>query len=237
MAVGDPPSADVDVCAVARVLTDPARVRMLLALGEDRELAAGELAALAGVSPPTASFHLARLTETGFLLVRRRGRHRYFRIAGPAVPRAVEALAVLAPLAPVRSLRQSQAGRAVRFARICDGHLAGRAGVALLAAMLTDGLLAEVAGGCTLTTAGTRRLGELGVDLPLAPGPASAAFAPCHPDWSENAHHLGGPLAEALTGRLVGLGWISHRRSGRAVRVTDAGRSGLREHFGLDLTG
>ena len=230
-------SADVDVAAVARVLADPARVRLLLALGEDRQLAAGELAALAGVSPSAASFHLARLVEACFLQVHQRGKHRYFEIANPAVPRAVEALAVLAPPAPVRSLRQSQAGQAVRFARICDGHLAGRAGVALLQGMLAEGLLMQVSGGCAVTTTGARRLDELGVDLPADPGPAAAAFAPCHPDWSENAHHLAGPLAEALTRRLLHLGWISHRRSGRAVRLTPDGLSGLRDHFHADLTG
>ena len=228
--------ADADVAAVARVLADPARVRLLLALGQDRQLAAGELAALAGLSPSAASFHLARLVEACFLHVHQRGKHRYFHIANPALPRAVEALAVLAPPAPVRSLRQSQAGQAVRFARICDGHLAGRVGVALLHAMLTQGLLTQVAGGCAVTTTGTQCLDELGIDLPATPGPATAAFAPCHPDWSENAHHLAGPLAEALTRRLLHLGWISHRRSGRAVRLTPAGLSGLRDHFHIDLT-
>jgi DNA-binding transcriptional ArsR family regulator len=201
-------SAGVDASAVARVLADPARLRLLLALGEDRQLAAGELAALAGVSPSAASFHLARLVEACFLLVHQRGKYRYFEIADPAVPRAVEALA---PPAPVRSPRQSQASQAVRFARISDGHLAGRAGVALLQGMLTAGLLTQVTGGCAVTTTGTRRLEELGVDLPAVPGPAAAAFAPCHPDWSENAHHLTGALAEALTRRLVHPGWTSHR--------------------------
>lgn len=225
--------SDVDVAAVARVLADPARIQVLLALGEGRQLAAGELAALAGVSPSAASFHLARLVEAGLLRVHQRGKRRYFEIADPAVPRAVEALAVLAPAAPVRSLRQSRAGHAVRFARICDGHLAGRAGVALLQAMLADGLLAQAAGGCTVTTTGTRRLAELGVNIP----PAPTAVAPCHPDWSENACHLAGPVAEAMARRLLSLGWISHRRSGRAVRLTPDGVAGLRDHFGIHLTG
>jgi hypothetical protein len=101
--------------------------------------------------------------------------------------------------------------------------------------MLTEGLLTQAAGGCALTATGTRRLEELGVDLPAASGPAAAAFTPCHPDWSENARHLAGPLAQTLTRRLVHLGWISHRRSGRAVRLTPAGLSGLRDHFHVDL--
>lgn len=200
-------------------------------------MAAGELAAFAGLSPSAASFHLTRLVEACFLQVHQRGKHRYFELASPAVPRVVEALAVLAPPAPVRSLRQSRAGQAVRFARICDGHLAGRVGVTLLRGMLAEGLLAQVAGGCTLTTAGIRHLQELGVELPAAPGGATAVFAPCHPDWSENEHHLAGPVAHALTRRFLLLGWISHQRSGRAVRLTPAGLTGLRDQLHLDLTG
>jgi DNA-binding transcriptional ArsR family regulator len=232
--------ADVDVSAVARVLADPARVRFLLELGEGRQRAAGELATLAGLSPSAASFHLARLTDAGLLRISERGRHRYYEIASPAVARALEAMAVLAPLAPVRSLRQSRAGQATRFARICDGHLGGHVGVALLRAMLAHGLLVEVTAGCTVTPAGTRQLRELGLGLSTASDPAGTAegvYAPCHPDWSENAHHLAGPLAAALTRRLLELEWISHRPSGRAVRLTPAGRTGLRDHFGIDLAG
>ena len=103
--------------------------------------------------------------------------------------------------------------------------------------MLAEGLLAEAAGGCTVTTTGIRRLGELGVHLPVPRGAAVTAVAPCHPDWSENACHLAGPLAEALALRFLNLGWISHRRSGRAVRLTPAGLSGLGDHFRVDLTG
>jgi DNA-binding transcriptional ArsR family regulator len=232
--------ADVDVAAVARVLADPARVRFLLELGEGRQRAAGELAALAGLSPSAASFHLTRLVEAGLLRVGQRGKHRYYELANPAVPRALEAMAVLAPPASVRSLRQSRAGLAARFARICDGHLAGRLGVALLRVMLAHGLLAEMRAGCALTPAGHQQLRELGVELTATVGVAGnveAVFAPCHPDWSENAHHLAGPLAAALTQRLLELEWISHRPSGRAVRLTPAGRTGLRDHFGIDLAG
>jgi hypothetical protein len=136
----------------------------------------------------------------------------------------------------VRSLRQYQAAQAVRFARICDGHLAGRVGVALLRALLAEGLLTEIPGGCAVTATGTRRLDELGVGLPAVSG-AMAVFAPCHPDWSENARHLAGPLAEALTRWLLDRGWISYRRSGRAVRLTPDGLAGLRDCFHVDLAG
>lgn len=44
---------------------------------------------------------------------------------------AIEALSVLAPAIPVKSLRQSRTVEALREARSCYDHLAGRVGVML----------------------------------------------------------------------------------------------------------
>jgi DNA-binding transcriptional ArsR family regulator len=74
---------------------DPARAAMLTALLDGRALAAGELANLAGVSPATASAHLARLLAGGLVAVVSQGRHRYYRLAGHQVAAAIEALSHL----------------------------------------------------------------------------------------------------------------------------------------------
>src|SRR5881275_560745 len=70
---------DLDIAAAARVLAEPARARILLALMDRRALPASVLAGEAGVAPSTASEHLAKLVDAGFLTVERHGRHRYFR--------------------------------------------------------------------------------------------------------------------------------------------------------------
>ena len=132
---------DVDFMPAASLLAEPTRAAMLTALMDDRPLAAGELARLAGVSPATASAHLARLLGGGLVTVISQGRHRYYRLAGPQVAAALEALAQLGPAAPVRSLRESRDAAALAQARTCYDHLAGRAGVALLDALLARGLL------------------------------------------------------------------------------------------------
>jgi DNA-binding transcriptional ArsR family regulator len=132
---------DVNVVPTALLLAEPARAAMLTALMDDRPLAAGELARLAGVSPATASAHLARLLGGGLVTVVSQGRHRYYRLAGPEVAAALEALAQLSSPAPVRSLRESRDAAALAQARTCYDHLAGRAGVALLDALLARGLL------------------------------------------------------------------------------------------------
>ena len=53
----------------------------------------------------------------------------------------IEALARLAPAAPVRSLRQGTRAQALRAARTCYDHLAGRLGVDLMAALIAAGHL------------------------------------------------------------------------------------------------
>jgi DNA-binding transcriptional ArsR family regulator len=144
-----PSAAEVQIAPAAALMADKARATMLIALLDGRPLAASELARLAAVSAPTASAHLAKLLEGGMVSVIRQGRHRYYRLSGYEVATAIEALSQLAPPAPVRSLRQSRQAVALAEARTCYDHLAGRAGVLLLDALLREGLLTEASNGAT----------------------------------------------------------------------------------------
>jgi DNA-binding transcriptional ArsR family regulator len=195
--------ADADLASVGAVLAEPARAKVLLALGDGRSLAAGVLAAEAGVAPATASHHLARLVDAGFLVAEARGRHRYFRLAGPEVGELIEAVARVAPPRPVTSLRQGTRAHAIRYARSCYDHLAGRLGVAVADAVAEHGL---------------ERFEAIGV--------APLAARPCR-DWTEQRDHIAGPLGATLLARFVELEWLVRDRSTRAVRLTDAGRAGL----------
>src|SRR5882757_6715573 len=93
-------AGDADIASVGSLVADPARCRILLALDDGRALPASRLAAEAGVSAATASSHLGKLTGAGLLAVEARGRHRYYRLAGPDVAHLIEALQRLAPVAP-----------------------------------------------------------------------------------------------------------------------------------------
>src|ERR1700753_4341657 len=134
-------SGDSDIAAIGALVADRGRCRMLLALGDGRALPASRLADEAGVSPATASSHLRKLTEAELLAGETQGRHRYYRLAGPDVARLIEALQQLAPATPVRSLRQDTRARAIREARTCYDHLAGRLGVTLMQTMIERGYL------------------------------------------------------------------------------------------------
>jgi DNA-binding transcriptional ArsR family regulator len=233
---------DADLAALGVVLADRARVRILLALGDGRCLPAGTLAAEAGVAASTASSHLTRLVQAGLLVVAPRGRYRYYRLAGPAVGELLETLARLCPTAPVRSLREGTRAHAVRRARSCYDHLAGRLGVELTAALISRGVLvlteqtdpsrpaALASSSGMLTPAGRAELTRLGLRLP------DVDAVRCCSDWTEQRPHLGGPHGRALLTWLFKQEWLHQACRGRALRVTERGQKGLHATFGIEVS-
>src|SRR6516164_8083544 len=235
---------DVDIVPAAALIAEPTRAAMITALLDERPLAAGELARLAGVSPATASAHLARLLNGGLVTMIKQGRHRYYHLAGPEVAAAMEALAHLSSTTPVqiRSLRESRDAAALAQARTCYDHLAGRAGVALLDALLARGILAPAPDGGQPVNGGPPGAGAAGAATLTSFGLNIGAlergrrrFAGACLDWTERKPHLNGALGAAMTTRLLGLHWIERGSRRRAVRVTPAGCEGLASTFGWSL--
>lgn len=245
-----PPARDADIARAATALADASRARILLALAEGRALPASVLATEAGVSASTVSGHLTKLLEAGVVRVERQGRHRYYRLTGPAVGEAIEALARIAPPLPVTSLRASTHAHALRRARTCYDHLAGGLGVALMGALLERGVLTGGDGRHHPETAERDRLSAPGNDTPyrLTDGGRAelAAFGVdadrlqgrrpliryCV-DWTEQRHHLAGALGAAITDRLFELDWIRRGTRRRAIDVTEQGAAGLARTFGV----
>jgi DNA-binding transcriptional ArsR family regulator len=233
-------SGDADLSVIGALLAEPARARVLLALGDGRALPASMLAAEAGVSAPTASGHLRKLLDGGLVTVTRRGRYRYYQLAGPQVGEVIEAMSRLAPPRPVTSLREGTRASALRRARSCYDHLAGRLAVALTASFLERGFLGGqeddgADGGLpgpvayTLTEAGADAIGSLG-----APVPRGSAVR-CCVDWTERRHHMAGPAGAILLRRFRELDWVRPGRYSRAVIITPAGRDGFASRFGVTV--
>jgi DNA-binding transcriptional ArsR family regulator len=224
-------AGDTNLAAVGALLAEPARAKVLLALTDGRSLAASVLASEAGVAPSTASHHLARLVDAGLITVVSRGRHRYFALAGPQVAELIEAVARVAPPQPITSLRQGTRAHAVRYARRCYDHLAGRLGVAVADALEEQGLVQAYDGSAdyTITNLGAKTFSDLGI----AARPGEAAR--CCLDWTEQRNHVAGALGRALMTRMLELGWISRDAKTRAVRLTEAGEANLPARFGVRL--
>ncbi len=234
-----PGLAEAQVAPTATLLADPSRVAMLWALSDGRALPAGELARVARVNPPAASAHLAKLVAGGLLEAEPHGRHRYYRLANPAVVAALEALAAVAPAgraATTRAGRAAPAPQGLRLARTCYDHLAGVLGVAVTEALVGDGALVLDGRAYEVTGRGVRRFADLGVLVEEVEETARRTRRPLTRaclDWSERRYHLAGALGAALVDRLLAAGWMERTRASRALRVTGAGRRALHRELGV----
>lgn len=225
---------DSGISAFGSLIADPARASMLWALSDGRALPASELAARAGTSRSNASGHLARLVDSQLVSVTQSGRHRYYRLAEPLVASALEAIAGIARERPPRSLREHDRRQAIRFARSCYDHLAGSVAVAIADSLEQQGAIVRGDGDYEVTPSGERLFLRLGVDLAVT-GRRRRAFARCCLDWSERRFHIAGAVGADLLASLLDRGWFERRAGTRALQLTEVGRVGIQEHFGLKL--
>lgn len=222
------------IAEAAALMGDPARANMLSAMMDGRARTASELAYVAGITPQTASGHLAKLAQGQLVSLERQGRHRYYRLANEEVARALEALMVLAVKGAPRHRPTGPRDDAMRFARTCYDHLAGRLGVGLTDALVDRGYVELREDAFHLTKAGEDKFAKFGVDVPAAKK-SRRVFASRCLDWSERTPHMGGSLAAALLKELETRDWIRRNRDSRAVTLTKAGKAGLRRQFGVSL--
>lgn len=220
------------IAEAGALIGDPARANMLACLMDGKARTATELAYVARVSPQTASAHLAKLTGGRLLAVERQGRHRYFRLASPEVADVLEALTLLAVEGPRRHRPPGPRDEAVRAARTCYDHIAGRLGVGLCDRLHAGGYLLDRERGLALSAHGERFLGDFGVDLTALRRGRRPLLRACL-DWSERRPHLAGAVGAALADRCFALGWVERVPDSRALRVTSAGDAGLRDVFRL----
>jgi len=227
--------AAANMVEVAALIGDTARATMLGALMGGQSLTGSELAFLARVSRPTASEHLAKLVEARLIAVSKKRRFNYYRIASPLVAQMLESMKAVAAIeVPPRYQPRSAHDDALRFARTCYDHLAGRAGVALADALIAKDYVAFGEDGGEVTAAGARFLTEFGADLKLKPHSRRVFCRPCL-DWSERRYHIAGHVGAELCRRCLERGWFARERDSRALRLTAVGKAGLYDCFGLDL--
>lgn len=219
---------------VAYLVGDPGRANILAALMDGRRLAAGELSAIAGVTPQTASSHLAKLVERELLIVEKRGPRRLYRLASPLVAQMLEGLMTVAATGPSRFRPPARIDAEMRRARTCYDHLAGELGVALTDAMRDHGHLVLDADGGEVTVEGLAFLTGLGADLASTACSRRPFCRPCL-DWSERRPHLAGRAGAAIADLAFQRDWIRRRPQGRSVEITAAGLVAFRTMFGARI--
>jgi len=234
-------ASNATFATVAALAGDPARAGMLQALMDGRALTASELARVAGITAQTASSHLARMAAAGLLAVEKQGRHRYHRLASPGVAHMIEAIMrVASGLEPAgRRVSVGPRDAALRAARTCYDHLAGRLGVAVTDALVAGGYVELASDGGVVTGPGIAFLRRIGIDADGLSGRRGrhSARVLCRPclDWSERRPHLAGALGAALCAHSLEKGWVRRIAGTRAVAVTPKGVRVFREDFGAAL--
>jgi DNA-binding transcriptional ArsR family regulator len=222
------------IAEIAALVGDPARASMLSALMDGGALSAGDLAFAAHVTASTASAHLAKLVEARLLAGEKQGRRRCFRLASAEVARMLEEIMSVA-VTRTRGYRPAwMRDEALRSARTCYDHLAGRLGVALAASLADRRYVLLDEDGGEVTPEGVRFLDEWGIDLAGAAGRRRRFCRPCV-DWSERRPHLGGAVGAALAERCFALGWIARVKDSRAVAITPSGRDCFLAKFGIEI--
>jgi DNA-binding transcriptional ArsR family regulator len=196
---------------------------MIDVLLDGREHAVGALARAAGVAPSTAAEHVSRLEDGGVVVVRRDGRERLVRLAGPTVAAAYEALSQLSEDGEANGLRGWTRRQQLRAARTCYDHLAGRLGVAIADAAIAA---AAVEPGFSLGPAARTWFAGLGVELDAVPRGSRPLVRVCT-DWTERREHLAGALGAAVCSAALAAGWVVRQPSSRALRVTGHGEARL----------
>lgn len=227
-------ASGLSIAAVAALIGDVARSNILHALMGGKALTATELGHHAGVSAPTTSGHLARLLDGQLVAVEKQGPHRYFRLASPAVAEALEGLGNLAATGPVRHRPTGPKDLAMRHARTCYDHMAGRLAVALTDSLTARGLIVFEDRAGLVTDDGRSFFADLGIDLDPKPKSARPLCRTCL-DWSERRMHLGGRLGASLLARSVERGWVRTIKESRALDITRAGERGFADTFGIPM--
>jgi len=226
-------TTDAGAARIAAAIGEPARARMLYSLSDGRARTSTELAAIAGITPSTASVHLQRLKAYELVTAVAQGKHRYYTLGSVHVAAALEALSVVA--GGERSRLVPVAPAHLRAARTCYDHIAGTLGVRLHDRFVA---LRWLTGGATdrasydLTPDGEAACAALGIDIAAVRG-SRRRFAFACLDWSERRSHLGGALAAALLDVALRRRWVTREPGTRALAVTASGRRELAKRIGL----
>ena len=226
--------AAANLVEIAALVGDTARATVLAALMGGQDLTTSELAAIAGVAKSTMSEHLTRLERAGLIASTVHRQFKYYRIASPRVAAMMESIKVVAAIdCPPRHQSKSAKDDALRTARTCYDHFAGRFGVALADALVAREFIELTDCGGEVTPAGVEFFREQKVGLDA--GRSKRVF--CRPclDWSERRYHIAGIVGAGLCRKAFERGWVTRIPGARAISITAAGQRAFREVFDVDM--
>lgn len=215
---------------IAKLIGEPSRAQILIALLSGRAMTATELAHIANISPQTASSHLSQLAQGGLLSLEKQGRHRYYRLANAEVATALEALMSITPIEDMTT----QTLEPIYIARSCYDHVAGRVGVLLADTLQDRDWLIPDGKDFKITAKGNKEFAHFGIDLTSLEKQRRHLARQCL-DWSERRHHIAGALGAALLTQLLERKWLRKDKASRVLYLTQEGYRGFEKAFDMRI--
>ncbi|WP_444943077.1 ArsR/SmtB family transcription factor [Microbulbifer sp. ZKSA006] len=222
-----------DISVISNLIGDRARAKILMALMSGQALTATELACEADVTAQTASSHLCKLVESGLLVVRKQGRHKYFQLASYRVAEALEMLLNLSSSLGPQKITTGPADPDLRKSRICYDHLAGVTGVLLYEALLSAEILTEESQQTSLTKEGELFFQKQGAALDSLKQRKRPVCKSCL-DWSERKSHLAGSLGQWILEDALAKQWALRRPDSRVITFSERGITQFSKRYQID---
>ncbi|MBI6550489.1 ArsR/SmtB family transcription factor [Xenorhabdus lircayensis] len=220
------------VAAIAAVLADRTRARMLFLMMDGRAYTATELSAASDVVPSTTSAHLNRLIEENLVSCIKQGRYRYFKIHNAELAQLLENMMHFAN-GSNKDIAKISTPKSLRFFRTCYDHMAGEVAVKIHDSLLVNHWMTD---NYELTSTGKDFL--LFLDICCDTESSSRRkFACSCLDWSERHFHLGGFLGASLLDTFLKKKWAFRQLDSRELVLTESGKRVLKLRFGVEIDG
>lgn len=219
---------DPDISKIAAIFHDKSRSRMLVTLlGGARTTT--YLAKSANITIQTASYHLNKMASLNFIEKVRLGKYSYYKISNEDVVKLIELLMKMSDDPKITSLKESVRSDALKFARICFDHMAGKLAVTILDKFISLKFLKLYGESVVLTPLGYETLNKLNISLPL-----DCSGSLCN-DWSEKSIHVSGELGRLLLKNFFDLKYVYENSESRELKLTANGKSFLSKNFNIEI--
>lgn len=220
--------------AIAALICEPSRAKMLWSLLDGRAYTASELSIVADLSASSASNHLAKLLKAEIVKVDVQGKHRYYSLFSTEVAQAVEGLALLANIRTPQGVKKPSMMEGVQYCRTCYDHLAGYVGVSIVEALEERGYLKKLEKEYIVSEKGWKWFLNLDITEDDFTNSRRPLTRQCL-DWSERRPHLAGHLGSLLLERMLKRKWFRKVAFSRELTLTSKGRQELESLLGLVL--
>jgi DNA-binding transcriptional ArsR family regulator len=224
---------DDNFAVVTGIIAEPARANVLWNMLDGRAYTAGELALVANVSPQSASNHLNKLLDAGFIKAEKQGKHRYYSFARPEVAYAIEAIGNLMPQKKELKADKRFTNGDIQYCRTCYDHLAGKIAVEVTNSLINKNILLPGNDEFIVSQFGEEWFKQMGLNMVDIRKTKRSFAKPCL-DWTERKLHLSGALGAAMLKQMYHLHWIRPKANSRIVILTGTGEAELSQ-LGITL--